>query len=285
MSSSVGTGGNPKPRESLSSMYNSSAATTDRQPHKEKFKSIENKLKSSRSEWLYMQADLTAGSPLLNDIDFSIEPFSLIYSAQGASDGTQGATTAHGEHALHVTQQPRLWVSPQGAVTPLHYDRSISVLTQAMGKKRMLFVCPDDLHRLAPFPKDHILARRCQNSIFCTNKLSDPAQNSSMLGATGQKAKDSAQHGAEYSRRSPDEGTAGIGECVDLSVPDDLFYAGKGQVDNRGSVVEEDHVGTDLNVKEVVLEAGDVVLFGPFWAHWVSSETVSASVTVRVGAH
>ena len=31
-----------------------------------------------------------------------------------------------------VSQHPRLWISPRGAISPLHYDSATSFLTQVM---------------------------------------------------------------------------------------------------------------------------------------------------------
>lgn len=204
---------------------------------------------SDRSEWLYMQADLPEGSPLFSDVNFTSEPFTLILQAcSGTSDDPPEHRT-HGAHAFQVTQQPRLWLSPQGAVSPLHYDRSVSLLTQAMGSKRMLFFAPEDLDTLMPFPNDHMLARRC--SALLRNTSSDRIPFSSR-----------------------DMSSEGLLPVEDESRPGE----------RSGVRVEEDRVLEGLAGQEVVLDAGDVVVFGPYWAHWTASETVSASVTLRVGA-
>jgi oxalate decarboxylase/phosphoglucose isomerase-like protein (cupin superfamily) len=70
----------------------------------------------------------------------------------------QQSGTAEGR--VELTQQPRLWVSPAGAVSPLHYDKSHSFLVQVTGTKRMLFFSPDQLYRLYCYPDTHILRRR-----------------------------------------------------------------------------------------------------------------------------
>jgi len=64
----------------------------------------------------YLQAPLDAA--LLADIDLSGDPFRLI--------GDAGAGTAD----RTFSQAPRMWMSPAGSVSPLHYDLSPSFLTQ-----------------------------------------------------------------------------------------------------------------------------------------------------------
>lgn len=66
---------------------------------------------------------------------------------------------------LVLTQQPRLWVSPAGAVSPLHYDKSHSFLVQVAGTKRMLFFSPDQLHRLYCYADTHLLRRRSRVNV------------------------------------------------------------------------------------------------------------------------
>ena len=64
----------------------------------------------------YLQAALDA--PLLADIDLTRDPFRLI--------GEAGSDTKDGT----LSQAPRMWMSPAGSVSPLHYDLSPSFLTQ-----------------------------------------------------------------------------------------------------------------------------------------------------------
>lgn len=54
----------------------------------------------------------------------------------------------------------RVWISPQGAVSPLHFDCHDSFLIQLRGTKRMLLWSPDQLHRVYPYRNWHILRRR-----------------------------------------------------------------------------------------------------------------------------
>lgn len=239
-----------------------------------------------RSEWLYMQADLSG--KLLEDIDFSVEPFSLILCAMATSTAqTTHASSTYGGHALQskrlqVTQQPRLWLSPQGAVSPLHFDRSVSLLTQVMGSKRMLFFAPSDLDKLEPFPRDHMLARRCRYTVcespcFETEShlISDSRSNNINRTIAGEET-------SGWRQSASNEGVAVTWETRDVLGDGDSNIAdcwGDGSVG-------EDNVRRDceMSAHEVVLGPGDVVMFGPHWAHWTASETVSASVTVRVGA-
>ncbi|KAK9816704.1 hypothetical protein WJX72_003966 [[Myrmecia] bisecta] len=54
----------------------------------------------------------------------------------------------------------RMWVSPAGTVSPLHYDIPDSILTQIRGRKRLLLWQREDLHRLYTYPMWHPLFRR-----------------------------------------------------------------------------------------------------------------------------
>ena len=67
--------------------------------------------------------------------------------------------------ALRATQQPRIWLSPPGAISPMHYDRSTSLLVQVRGQKRMLFVPPSQLPNLYTYPNTHLLARRSRVNV------------------------------------------------------------------------------------------------------------------------
>ena len=55
-----------------------------------------------------------------------------------------------------------MWVSPQGAVSPLHFDATSSFLVQLQGRKRMLFWPPSDLPGLYPYHNLHLLRRRAR---------------------------------------------------------------------------------------------------------------------------
>ena len=118
-----------------------------------------------------------------------------------------------------------------------------------MGRKRMLFFAPMDLDTLMPFPNDHMLARRCSASLRNPDSYNDPSRSTDNLSE-------------------------------ELSPVEDATLAGE-----RNGVSGGDYRALEgVAAQEVVLDAGDVVVFGSYWAHWTTSETVSASVTLRVGA-
>lgn len=85
---------------------------------------------------LYLQAPLDAA--LHADVDLSCEPFSLLGDAGDctppphatAEDGNGAAGTAERRLAGTLSQAARLWISPGGSVSPLHFDASPSFLTQ-----------------------------------------------------------------------------------------------------------------------------------------------------------
>ena len=59
-------------------------------------------------------------------------------------------------------QPLRLWVSTQGASTPLHFDLAHSFLAQVRGSKRITFLPPAALDGLYAYPRDHPLFRRAR---------------------------------------------------------------------------------------------------------------------------
>jgi len=65
-----------------------------------------------------------------------------------------------GAEPPRLSQPPRVWVAPHGAISPLHYDAAASFLVQLGGTKRLIFFPPDDLPALYPFPDTHLLRRR-----------------------------------------------------------------------------------------------------------------------------
>ena len=69
-------------------------------------------------EYYYLQAELPG--QLLEEIDLASLPLPALAAAQGQS--------------LRQTQAARVWVSPQGAVSPTHYDASHSILAQVKGR-------------------------------------------------------------------------------------------------------------------------------------------------------
>ena len=63
---------------------------------------------------------------------------------------------------MHLSQPHRLWCSPEGAISPLHFDTSTSFLVQVTGAKRMLFYPPEQAQLLYLFPDTHMLRRRAR---------------------------------------------------------------------------------------------------------------------------
>lgn len=70
------------------------------------------------------------------------------------------AADENGERKIVPAATARLWISPTGAVSPLHFDCHDSFLIQVRGTKRMLLWSPDQLHRIYPYRNWHILRRR-----------------------------------------------------------------------------------------------------------------------------
>ncbi|KAK9864818.1 hypothetical protein WJX84_007473 [Apatococcus fuscideae] len=101
------------------------------------------------TERYYLQSALTAD--LRKDIDLRQKPFSIA-AAAGFGDRIGPSRS----------QVARMWVSPQGAVSPLHFDATSSFLVQLQGRKRMLFWPPSDLPGLYPYHNLHLLRRRAR---------------------------------------------------------------------------------------------------------------------------
>jgi hypothetical protein len=83
--------------------------------------------------------------------------------AAGAADsgrGKSGGGALPGR--LRLAQAPRVWASPAGAVSPMHWDASPSLLLQLTGRKRMCFADPDQLPCAYPYPDTHLLRRRAR---------------------------------------------------------------------------------------------------------------------------
>lgn len=82
------------------------------------------------SEYLYFQAQLPP--ELLQDVDLASPPFVL---PSGSGSGGSGRGAGGGAPSpQRQTQAARVWVGPQGAVSPTHYDTSYSFLTQIRGR-------------------------------------------------------------------------------------------------------------------------------------------------------
>lgn len=111
-------------------------------------------------EWYYMQAHLRGD--LLKDLDGQCGAMPLLQSAlQDVAAEARRQPRRLESEPVKVTQAPRLWLSPGGAISPLHFDLSLSHLVQVHGAKRMTFYSPDQLSLLRPFPSSHMLSRRC----------------------------------------------------------------------------------------------------------------------------
>lgn len=117
-------------------------------------------------EYAYMQAVLPA--PLAAAL-LHVEP--LLQSLAGGIAGGSGSggdsrsSSGGSSRQLQLAQPPRLWVSPAGAVSPLHFDVSHSFLVQVAGRKRMLLWSPDQAYRLACYPGTHALRRRAAANV------------------------------------------------------------------------------------------------------------------------
>eukprot|EP00803_Ostreobium_quekettii_P009159 evm.model.scf_959.2 EVM.evm.TU.scf_959.2 scf_959:12170-17443(-) len=95
-------------------------------------------------EHYYLRVDLT--KDMEEDIDLNGGPFACL------SDFVQGAPWKPG--------RPRLWVSPRGAISPLHYDKATSILAQVRGWKRLLLYDRADMEMTYPYNEGHLMARR-----------------------------------------------------------------------------------------------------------------------------
>lgn len=131
------------------------------------------------TECYYWQADLPQHLKQQEQLDNLLKTFSgtRLAQQQQKSPPQQQPTEQQEqvqEQDVAVTQQPRLWVSPAGAVSPLHYDKSHSFLLQVTGTKRMLFFSPDQLHRLYCYPDTHILRRRSRVSVSSPDLARSP---------------------------------------------------------------------------------------------------------------
>lgn len=119
----------------------------------------------------YLQAGLN--DALLQDINVKAAPFSIIgdaspspqSAARKSNSGRPLLDTDAATEGVAMTQSPRMWMSPAGTVSPLHYDSSASFLTQVRGRKKLVFYSPAALSSLYPYPDDHPLRRRCQVDI------------------------------------------------------------------------------------------------------------------------
>lgn len=151
----------------------------------------------------------TAPPPVTQDTSSQLQ-----HTPCGSSSSSCSSSTRDGM-ALRTSQAPRIWVSPRGSVSPLHYDLSESFLIPLQGHKRMLFFSPDQLQYLYPYPETHLLRRRSRVNVCNPDLVKHP-----------------------------------------------LF--------------------SHATATEVVLQPGDVVLFGSKWAHYTEALDSCVSVTFRV---
>lgn len=123
----------------------------------------------SPREYYYMQAEVPADLAA-EDLGWA-QLLEEIATAAGGGGGGAGEEEAGGGAAggalglprvLRLAQAPRAWAGPAGAVSPLHYDASHSFLVQLHGRKRMLFLDPDQLPAAYSYPDTHLLRRRAR---------------------------------------------------------------------------------------------------------------------------
>jgi hypothetical protein len=187
---------------------------------KSKSKPLNVPLEDNRTEWYYMQTDLPRA--LRRDVDFSAPLFQLISGAV-----TQESREADAQACFRQSQAPRLWLSPAGSETPMHYDRSASFLVQVFGRKKLLFLPPEALEVLQPFPDEHLLARRVRVDISqrLATVLSDP------IGGEDFQLNGSAMQGSVAGSALLDESRslAGKGEAP---LTDELSSSGNTQAVN-----------------------------------------------------
>jgi len=82
------------------------------------------------------------------------------------------------ERLRPTTRASELRISHPGAITPLHYDSSDSVLLNAEGTKEVLFFPP---HTFDVYPPGHCLERRSVENLHCVPPAQRPSINVSNL--------------------------------------------------------------------------------------------------------
>jgi hypothetical protein len=116
-------------------------------------------------EFYYMQAELTGGLEQEVPVEQWLRQLQHLLALATAPTAAATSTAADQQPPPQLSQAPRVWISPQGAVSPLHYDTSASFLAQVRGTKRMLLVPPDQLECLYPYPDTHLLRRRSRVNV------------------------------------------------------------------------------------------------------------------------
>ena len=92
---------------------------------------------SGSSEFCYFQSELP---PAL--LDLASPPFVLPALEKGGSQHSSSSGSSSSSSSSHATPSPqlrqsqaaRLWMGPQGSVSPAHFDLSHSFLTQVRGR-------------------------------------------------------------------------------------------------------------------------------------------------------
>lgn len=139
------------------------------------------------SEHCYLQADLPESLQHQQQLQELLQTLAGDVPAAPAAASVQGGGEPQHQlqnrpqqlhhqprRSLVMTQLPRLWVSPAGAVSPLHYDKSHSFLVQVTGSKRMLFFSPNQLHRLYCYADTHLLRRRSRVNVSAADLAKFP---------------------------------------------------------------------------------------------------------------
>lgn len=118
-------------------------------------------------EAYYMQAELAGGLerevPVQQWLQQLQQLLALATAPTSVAASASSSTAARAPPQL--SQAPRVWISPRGAVSPLHYDTSASFLAQVRGTKRMLLMHPDQLECLYTYPDTHLLRRRSRVNV------------------------------------------------------------------------------------------------------------------------
>lgn len=169
------------------------------------------------------------------------------------------------------TQSPRMWLSAAGAVSPLHYDHSVSVLAQVHGVKRMLLYPPSTLSRAHLYPNWHPLRRRARVQLDSRMSREEAAAVwPRWIGGGG------GGGGLHAQIVRGDGAVAAAAEEEEESKRD----ASEDTSRRRGGNLV---AGEPPGAWEAVLGPGDVLVFPPRWAHYTESlgPNLSASVTRR----
>ncbi|GMH43075.1 hypothetical protein BSKO_10997 [Bryopsis sp. KO-2023] len=121
---------------------------------------------SSKEAVLRMQKDSPFPNMFYEDSEHYYFRFDLTPEMRRRLDLDSGVFRCMDKSRVHEADvfmnPPRVWVSPKGAVSPLHYDRLTSLFIQVYGVKRMVLYNRGDIKSIYPYPANHLLARRGQ---------------------------------------------------------------------------------------------------------------------------